>query len=98
MLADNLRHDAVGVWAAEEHHLHLRAATGYGDITPSDISTSGTDTVLAQVLREHRTATAQYGMAEDSPDWAAPSSTHFLLAPIGGPHSGGVPRVLVLGR
>src|SRR5439155_651468 len=29
MLADNLRHDAVGVWAAEEHHLHLRAATGY---------------------------------------------------------------------
>src|SRR5438045_2386081 len=26
MLADNLRHDAVGVWAAEEHHLHLRAA------------------------------------------------------------------------
>src|SRR5439155_238322 len=51
MLADNLRHDAVGVWAAEEHHLHLRAATGYGDITPADISNSGTDTVLAQVLR-----------------------------------------------
>src|SRR5204862_493759 len=48
MLADNLRHDAVGVWAAEEHHLHLRAATGYGDVIPSDISTSGTDTVLAQ--------------------------------------------------
>src|SRR5439155_1604390 len=71
MLADNLRHDAVGVWAAEEHHLHLRAATGYGDITPADISTSGTDTVLAQVLRERRTATAQYGMAEDRPDWAA---------------------------
>src|SRR5213076_2539014 len=26
MLADNLRHDAVGVWQAEEHHLHLRAS------------------------------------------------------------------------
>ena len=98
MLADNLRHDAVGVWAAEEHHLHLRAATGYGDITPADISTSGTDTVLAQVLRERRTATAQYGMAEDRPDWAAPSSTHFLLAPIGGSQNGVVLGVLVLGR
>src|SRR5438094_3120075 len=85
MLADNLRHDAVGVWAAEEHHLHLRAATGYGDITPADISTSGTDTGLAQVLREPRTATAQYGMAGDRPDWAAPSSTHALLAAVGGP-------------
>src|SRR5437762_2230216 len=98
MLADNLRHDAVGVWAAEEHHLHLRAATGYGDVIPSDISTSGTDTVLAQVLREQRTATAQYGMAEDRPDWAAPSSTHFLLAPIGGAQAGAVLGVLVLGR
>jgi signal transduction histidine kinase len=98
MLADNLRHDAVGVWAAEEHHLRLRAATGYGDLTPSDISTSGTDTVLAQVLRERRTATAQYGMAEDRPDWAAPSSTHFLLAPIGGSQNGVVLGVLVLGR
>ncbi|TME62856.1 MAG: sensor histidine kinase [Chloroflexi bacterium] len=98
MLADNLRHDAVGVWAAEEHHLHLRAATGYGDITPADISTSGTDTVLAQVLRERRTATAQYGMAEDRPDWAAPSSTHFLLAPIGGSQAGVVLGVLLLGR
>ena len=98
MLADNLRHDAVGVWAAEEHHLHLRAATGYGDVIPSDISTSGTDTVLAQVLRERRTATAQYGMAEDRPDWAAPSSTHFLLAPIGGAQNGVVLGVLVLGR
>jgi signal transduction histidine kinase len=99
MLADNLRHDAVGVWAAEEHHLHLRAATGYGDITPADISiSSGTDTVLAQVLRERRTATAQYGMAEDRPDWAAPSSTHFLLAPIGAPQTPLVLGVLVLGR
>jgi len=97
-LADNLRHDAVGVWAAEEHHLHLRAATGYGDVIPSDISTSGTDTVLAQVLRERRTATAQYGMAEDRPDWAAPSSTHFLLAPIGASQNGAVLGVLVLGR
>ena len=80
MLADNLRHDAVGVWQAEEHHLHLRASTGYGDVIPSDLSTSGTDTVLAQVLRERRTATAEYGMSEDRPDWAAPSSTRFLLA------------------
>src|SRR5256886_1211163 len=68
MLADNLRHDAVGVWAAEEHHLHLRASTGYGDVLPADISTtSGSDTVLAQVLRERRTATATYGMSEDRP-------------------------------
>jgi signal transduction histidine kinase len=98
MLADNLRHDAVGVWAAEEHDLHLRAATGYGDLIPSDISISGTDTVLAQVLRERRTATAQYGMAEDRPDWAAPSSTYFLLAPIGSGQAGVVLGVLVLGR
>jgi signal transduction histidine kinase len=98
MLADNLRHDAVGVWAAEEHHLHLRASTGYGDVIPSDLSTSGTDTVLAQVLRERRTATAQYGMAEDRPDWAAPSSTQFLLTPIGGALTGVVLGVLVLGR
>ena len=98
MLADNLRHDAVGVWQAEEHHLHLRASTGYGDVIPSDLSTSGTDTVLAQVLRERRTATAEYGMSEDRPDWAAPSSTRFLLAPIGGVHTGVVLGVLVLGR
>src|SRR5438094_2565448 len=98
MLADNLRHDAVGVWAAEEHHLHLRASSGYGDVLPSDISTSGSDTVLAQVLRERRTATAAYGMSEDRPDWAAPSSTRFLLAPIGGVHTGVVLGVLVLGR
>ena len=98
MLADNLRHDAVGVWQAEEHHLHLRASTGYGDVSPSDISTSGTDTVLAQVLRERRTATIEYGMSEDRPDWAAPSSTRFLLTPIGGVHTGVVLGVLVLGR
>ena len=98
MLADNLRHDAVGVWAAEEHHLHLRASTGYGDVLPSDISTSGSDTVLAQVLRERRSAMAAYGMSEDRPDWAALSSTRFLLAPIGGGHSGVVLGVLVLGR
>src|SRR5256714_11072269 len=98
MLADNLRHDAVGVWAAEEHHLHLRASTGYGDVLPSDISTSGSDTVLAQVLRERRSAMATYGMSEDRPDWAALSSTRFLLAPIGGGHSGVVLGVLVLGR
>lgn len=98
MLADNLRHDAVGVWAAEEHHLHLRASTGYGDIIPSDLSTAGTDTVLAQVLRERRTATADYGMSEDRPDWAAPSSTRFLLTPIGGLNAGVVLGVLVLGR
>src|SRR5439155_6191989 len=98
MLADNLRHDAVGVWQAEEHHLHLRASTGYGDVIPSDISISGTDTVLAQVLRERRTATAEYGMSEDRPDWAAPSSTRFLLTPIGGTHTGVVLGVLVMGR
>src|SRR2546422_4360860 len=98
MLADNLRHDAVGVWQAEEHHLHLRASTGYGDVIPSDLSTSGTDTLLAQVLRERRTATAEYGMSEDRPDWAAPSSTRFLLAPIGGAHTGVVLGVLVMGR
>src|SRR5438094_8503286 len=98
MLADNLRHDAVGVWAAEEHHLHLRASSGYGDVLPSDISTSGSDTVLAQVLRERRTATAAYGMSEDRPDWAAMSSTQFLLTPVGGAHSGVVLGVLVLGR
>src|SRR5438094_2092359 len=98
MLADNLRHDAVGVWAAEEHQLHLRASSGYGDVLPSDISTSGSDTVLAQVLRERRTATAAYGMSEDRPDWAAMSSTQFLLTPVGGAHSGVVLGVLVLGR
>src|SRR2546428_10081271 len=98
MLADNLRHDAVGVWQAEEHHLHLRASTRYRDVIPSDLSTSGTDTVLAQVLRERRTATVEYGMSEDRPDWAAPSSTRFLLTPIGGVHTGVVLGVLVLGR
>src|SRR5207253_2550580 len=98
MLADNLRHDAVGVWAAEEHQLHLRASSSYGDVLPSDISTSGSDTVLAQVLRERRTATAAYGMSEDRPDWAAMSSTQFLLTPVGGAHSGVVLGVLVLGR
>ena len=98
MLADNLRHDAVGVWGAEEHQLHLRASTGYGDVLPSDISTSGGDTVLAHVLRERRTATATYGMAENRPDWAAISSTQFLLTPIGGAHNGVVLGVLVLGR
>jgi signal transduction histidine kinase len=98
MLADNLRHDAVGVWAAEEHHLHLRAATGYGDVTPPDISTSGTDTLLAQVLRERRTAMAEFDTADDRPDWAAPSSRYFLLAPIGGAQTGAVLGVLVFGR
>ena len=37
-------------------------------------------------------------MSEDRPDWAAPSSTRFLLAPIGGMHTGVVLGVLVLGR
>jgi len=41
---------------------------------------------------------ATYGMSEDRPDWAALSSTRFLLAPIGGGHSGVVLGVLVLGR
>ena len=99
MLADNLRHDAVGVWGAEEHQLHLRASTGYGDVLPSDISiSSGSDTVLARVLRERRTARAEYGMSEERPDWAAVSSTRFVLAPIGAAHSGVVLGVLVLGR
>src|SRR5205823_1991758 len=78
------RRPAAGAWAAEEHPPPLRAPTGPGAATPADISTAATDTVLAQALRERRTATAQSGIAEDRPDWAAPSSTHFLLAPIGG--------------
>src|SRR5205807_3027576 len=73
--------------------------TGYGDVLPADISTtSGSDTVLAQVLRERRTATATYGMSEDRPDWAALSSTRFLLTPIGSALTGTVLGVLVLGR
>ena len=98
MLADNLRHDAVGVWAAEEHRLKLRASVGYGEVAPPEISTTGADTILAQVLRERRTATASYGMSQERPGWAAPSSTNFLLAPIGGGHAGAVVGVLVLGR
>jgi signal transduction histidine kinase/putative methionine-R-sulfoxide reductase with GAF domain len=99
MLADNLRHDAIGIWAAEEHKLKLKASFGYGPIIPPDIPTSsGSDTVLARVLRERRTATAIYGAGDGRPDWAAPSATSFLLAPIGGAHSGVVLGVLVLGR
>jgi len=100
MLGDNLRHDVVGVWAAEEHKLKLRASAGYGPIIPADIPTStGSDTVLARVLRERRTATASYGnTAEPRPDWAAPAAANFLLAPIGGAHAGVVLGVLVLGR
>src|SRR5438094_935000 len=77
----------------------LRAA-GYGPIIPADIPTStGSDTVLARVLRERRTATASYGnTAEPRPDWAAPAAANFLLAPIGGAHAGVVLGVLVLGR
>src|SRR5213594_944073 len=98
MVADNLGHDAVGVWAAEEHRLRLRASVGYGEIIPAEISTSGADMILAQVLRERRTAMASYGIRQDRPDWAASASTNFLLAPIGGAHAGVVLGVLVLGR
>ncbi len=96
MLADSLRHDAVGVWAVEDLKLRLRASRGYGPVLPSDIDLHVADTTLSGALREGRTGVARFGTSEVRPDWAAPTSTSFVVAPIG--TANGVLGALVLGR
>jgi signal transduction histidine kinase len=92
MIAGAMHHDAVGIWEVAELRLRLRASTGYAAVLPSEVVLDEADTDLATVLREHRTTRASFAPGADRPDWAAPGSASFVLAPIG------TLGVLVLGR
>jgi len=92
MIAGTMRHSAVGIWELRGMKLRLRASTGYGAVLPSEVTLTETDTTLAIVLQEKRTARVSFAPADARPDWAAPGSATFLLAPIG------AYGVLVLGR
>jgi signal transduction histidine kinase len=92
MLAGTMGHDAVAVWQLENDRLRLRAAAGY-DAQPDAVMTlDEADTTLATVLREKKRTRQLISENETRPEWAAPGSQYFLLAPIGGQ------GVLVLGR
>jgi signal transduction histidine kinase len=92
MLAGTLRHDAVAVWQLDgTDKLKLRAATGYEIEPGASLQLDESDTTLATALREKKSARAEIGSGV-RPEWAAPTCTKFLLAPIGG-HG-----VLVFGR
>lgn len=83
MLAGTLGHDSVTVWQHENERLRLRAVSGW-DLDPdTELALDESDTTLATVLREKRTARQTIGVAEDRPEWAARGSTQFVLAPIG---------------
>jgi len=92
MIAGSMHHDAVGVWEVAELRLRLRASTGYAGVIPTEVLLNEADTDLATVLREHRTTRASFGPGGGRPDWAAPGSASFVLAPIG------TLGALVLGR
>jgi signal transduction histidine kinase len=94
MLAGTLRHDAVAVWQLANDKLTLRAATGYDKEVGAEMELVEADTTLATVLREKKPARQQIVGSDERPDWAAPSCTQFLLAPIGTQGHG----VLVFGR
>lgn len=83
MLAGTLRHDAVSIWQLENDRLRLRAVTGHDAELGTEIQTDESDTTLATVLREKKSARQQLGLSQDRPAWAHPGSTQFLLAPIG---------------
>ncbi|MEK7863646.1 MAG: GAF domain-containing sensor histidine kinase, partial [Chloroflexota bacterium] len=84
MLAGTLRHDRVSIWQLANDRLRLRSATGYEAEVGSEIQTEESDTTLATVLREKKSARQQIGLSQERPAWAHPGSTQFLLAPIGG--------------
>lgn len=84
MLAGTLRHDGVAVWQHENDRIRLRSSTGSEAEIGTEIQPDESDTILATVLRERKSARQQVGMSEDRPGWAASGCTQFLLAPIGG--------------
>jgi signal transduction histidine kinase len=82
MLAGALDNDAVGIWALAEHRLRLRAGTGYETGT-SEVTVDEADTILATVLREKRAARGSFADLRNSPAWAPPACTSYLVTPIG---------------
>jgi signal transduction histidine kinase len=82
MLSGTLGHDAVGIWQHAEHRLRLRASTGY-ERTKADVPVDESDTVLATVLREKRSARGTFGDLKTMPAWAPPGCSSYLATPIG---------------
>ncbi|HUQ41837.1 MAG TPA: GAF domain-containing protein, partial [Candidatus Limnocylindrales bacterium] len=83
MLAGTLRNDCVAIWQLENDRLRLRAATGYDAEPDAEFGPEESDTTLATVLREKKSARTEIKSTADRPVWADPTCTRFLLTPIG---------------
>ena len=98
MIGDMLATDVVGVWALETNgSLRFRAGRGYPDPRPGTIPLVGIGAAMTNALRQQTVDVARYATGNDRrPDWAPPTASEFVVAPIGshGNHLG----ALVLGR
>ena len=98
MIGDMLTNDIVGVWALETNGgLRLRANRGYPAPPPGMIPLVGIGAAMTNALRQQTVDVARYPAGDERrPDWAPPSASEFVVAPIGshGNHLG----ALVLGR
>ena len=98
MIGDMLMNDIVGVWALETNGgLRLRANRGYPAPPPVMIPLVGIGAAMTNALRQQTVDVARYPAGDERrPDWAPPSASEFVVAPIGshGNHLG----ALVLGR
>ena len=98
MIGDMLTNDIVGVWALETNGgLRLRANRGYPAPPPGVIPLVGIGAAMTNALRQQTVDVARYPAGDERrPDWAPPSASEFVVAPIGshGNHLG----ALVLGR
>ena len=98
MIGDMLTNDIVGVWALETNGgLRLRANRGYPAPPPVMIPLVGIGAAMTNALRQQTVDVARYPAGDERrPDWAPPSASEFVVAPIGshGNHLG----ALVLGR
>ena len=84
MLAGALGNDCVSIWQVENDNLRLRAAVGYDVEAGAMFRPEESDTTLATVLREKKSARQRIEVGDAMPAWAQANCSQYLLCPIGG--------------
>jgi GAF domain-containing protein len=80
LVAVAFRHDVIGIWTptGDPRRLHLRAALGYGEVLPGDVSMDR-DELAAMVVGERR---ARHFRGARGRSWTSTRTEEYLLLPI----------------
>jgi signal transduction histidine kinase len=83
MLAGTLGNDCVAIWQLENERLRLRAGVGFDALPGTEFRAEESDTTLATVLREKKSARQRIEVGDQLPAWAQATCSQYLLSPIG---------------